>query len=629
MRDPSAVPGARALHRRRRRAAFGTVAILAIVGLGGQRVLAHRSSSQPTSLLSGPRCIPAHLNGSALLPGTTLTVSPLPGSYDASPHTQISLLSAAPSALKDVSVEGSQTGAHDGRLKPYSQGDGASFVPSHPFVPSEQVSVRGQEHTHGRWVRFAYSFVVSEPDVLGHPAPGAKPKAAAGEAWTFHSQPAMEVPAVKVNLNSPRAEGGDIFMAPYTGPGQDGPMIFDNTGNLVWFDSLPTGVVASNLQVQSWEGKPVLSWWQGYIPPQGFGEGEEVIADSSYRTLFRLQAGNGYVADLHDFHLQDDGTALMTVFNPIRCDLSSIGGSREAAVTDTLFQEIDVRRHLVRREWHAVDHAPISESNASGRSSSLEWPFDYFHINTIERRRDGNFLISARNTSAVYFVDAATGQITLQIGGQHSGLQMGSGTSTAYQHDAHELPNGEISIFDNGGVPMVHSQSRGIVVAVDSQAHTDTLLEQYEHPNALEAGSQGDMQALANGDWLIGWGAQPYVSEFAPDGTMVFDAQLPAKTESYRAYRFPWNATPAQPPALAVSSANGRLQVYASWNGATNVAGWRVLGGAGPSKLKPVGAASRSGFETTIGVSGAPAYVAVQALGSSGDVLGTSRTVHV
>ena len=85
-----------------------------------------------------------------------------------------------------------------------------------------------------------------------------------------------------------------MFTAPYSGPGQSGPMIFDDSGNLVWFDPLPAGTEATNLQVQQYEGQPVLTWWQGYIPPQGFGQGEEVIADASYRQIGRVHAGNGY-----------------------------------------------------------------------------------------------------------------------------------------------------------------------------------------------------------------------------------------------------------------------------------------------------------------------------------------------
>jgi hypothetical protein len=626
MKDPSAVRSALAPRRRRTRATFGIVAILALVGFGGGRVLAHRGSASHSSLPIA-RCVPAKLNGSALLAGTTLTVSPLPGSYDASPRTQISLLGAHAHALSHIGVYGSQTGDHSGRMKAYSQGDGASFVPSKPFAPGETVSVRGRQSIAGRIVRFAFRFTVAQPDTLAHPAPGAKPTAKAGEVWTFHSQPGMVVPAVTVSASSSQVAGGYVFAAPYSGPGQDGPMIFDDSGNLVWFRPLPTGTVASNLQVQSYEGRPVLSWWQGYIPPQGFGEGEEVVLDSSYRTLFHLNAGNGYAADLHDFHLEPNGTALLTVFDPLRCDLSPFGGQRDSAVTDTAFQEIDLRTHLVRREWHAVDHASISESNSSAKSATTAWPFDYFHINTVERRQDGSLLMSARNTSALYFLNPRTGQFTLQIGGRHSAVKLGSGTGTAYQHDAQELPNGEISVFDNGGVPMVHSQSRGIILAVDASARTDTLVGEYEHPKALDSGSQGNMQRLENGDWFFGWGAEPYFSEFTPSGTMIFDAHLPGATESYRGYRFPWSASPAESPAIAASAASGRLTVYASWNGATDVASWRVLGGASPQQLAALASAGRSGFETAIAVPSVPAYVAVQALDASGAVLGSSRTI--
>ncbi|MGN6372086.1 MAG: arylsulfotransferase family protein [Solirubrobacteraceae bacterium] len=628
MKDRSAVRSTPVPRRRTRRATFGLVAILALVGFGGQRVLAHRSSSSHGAPPAIARCVPAKLNASALLPGTTLTVAPMPGSYVASPHAQISLLGAPAHTLSDITVHGSQTGDHSGHLKAYSQGDGGSFVPSKPFAPAETVTVRGRQQIGERSVRFSFRFNVAQQDVLARPPAGAKPQPKPGEVWTFHSQPGMTVPAVAVEGSSSQTAPGYVFTAPYTGPGQDGPMIFDDSGNLVWFHPLPAGLVATNVQVQSWKGKPVLTWWQGYIPPQGFGEGEEVVADSSYRTLFHLHAGNGYLADLHDFHLFENDTALLTVFNPVRCDLQAFGGPVDSAVTDTAFQEIDLRTHLVRREWHAVDHTSIGESNASGKTASMEWPFDYFHINTVGWRKDGSLLISARNTSSLYFLNPRTGQITLQIGGQHSGVTLGAGTSTAYQHDAQELPNGEISVFDNGGVPMVHSQSRGIVLSIDPNAKTDSLVGEYEHPKGLDSGSQGNMQLLENGDWFIGWGAEPYVSEFTSSGTMIFDAHMPAKTESYRSYRFQWSATPAEAPAIAASASGSKLTVYASWNGATNVARWQVLGGSSTKQLAPLASAGRSGFETAIPVSSAPAYVAVQALDSSGAVLGTSRTIR-
>lgn len=600
----------------------GAVVTVALAGFGGH-VLARRSSHAPPS----PSCAPTQLNVSAVLPGTPLAASPLPGSRDASPSTQISLLGAPAGAISGVSVSGSSTGIHNGRLEGYSQGDGASFLPTKPFRVGEKVTVRGLVVVGASPHPFSYSFTVAKTDTIPHPAPTPKPKGKPGEVQAFHSQPGMSPPAVSVTTSSPQQGSGYVFATPYSGPGQDGPMIFDRDGNLVWFHPLPSGVESTNLQVQQYAGRPVLSWWQGYIPPQGFGEGEEIVVDSSYRTLFHIHAGNGYLVDLHDFHLMPNDTALLTVFDPIQCDLSSVGGSHGGAVTDTVFQELDLGTELVRREWHSVDHVALSASYASASSSTSEWPFDYFHINSLERRADGSLLVSARNTWAVYVLNGSTGQITEQIGGKRGSYKLGSGSQTAYQHDVQELPNGELTIFDNGGVPMVHSQSRGIIVSLDRTGKKETLVSQFEHPTPLKSGSQGDVQSMENGDFFLGWGAEPYFTEFTPSGTMVFDAHLPHGTQSYRGYSFQWTGTPSTGPSIAVSKANGTLTVYASWNGATNIASWRVLGGPTPSSLTPIASGTKSGFETAIPTRGAPAYVAVQALDSSGAVLSTSTTV--
>ena len=287
--------------------------------------------------------------------------------------------------------------------------------------------------------------------------------------------------------------------------------------------------------MQQYEGKPVLTWWQGYIPPQGFGQGEEVILNSAYHQVTRVGGGNGYKADLHDFHIDAaNDTALLTVLNPIHCDLASVGGPQDGAVTDSIFQEIDLRTRLVRREWTSLDHVALAESYSSAVGSSTEWPFDYFHMNSVDLQSSGNLLLSARNTWTLYELNGQTGQVQARAGGRHSTIKMGSGTLTAYQHDATVLPNGLISVFDNGGVPTVHPQSRGIVVALNQQTGTETLVAEYEHPSALKAGSQGDVQALANGNFFLGWGAEPWFSEFNSAGQVLFDARMPNADESYR-----------------------------------------------------------------------------------------------
>jgi hypothetical protein len=349
---------------------------------------------------AAPQCVPSQLSRTDLLPGTNLAVSPLPDSLDASYATQISLLGYPASALSGISVRGTASGDHSGRLEAYSQGDGASFVLDKPFRSGETAIVHGKLTVAGKTSSFAFHFTVAVRDnSLGHRPSAVKPAGKAGEVQAFYSRPELHAPVVTVTASSPGQSPGDLLMAPYSGPGQDGPMIVDGSGNLVWFNPLPTGTESSDLQVQQLEGKPVLTWWQGYIPSQGFGQGEEVIADSSYHQILRMRAGNGLAADLHEFHITPQTTALLTAFDPIRCNLSSVGGPRDGAVTDSLFQEIDLRTHLVRREWHPLDHVSLSRSYANPTRSTPEWPYDYFHLNSVVPRRDGSLLLSERNAS--------------------------------------------------------------------------------------------------------------------------------------------------------------------------------------------------------------------------------------
>jgi Arylsulfotransferase (ASST) len=571
------------------------------------------------------RCVPTTLNRSAVLGGTSLAVTPLPGSYDALPRTQISLLGAPPQALSGVAVKGSVSGDHGGRLRGYTQGDGASFVPSAPFVSGETVRVTGSVSAGGHRQRFSFQFVIAREDVLPHP-PSLHPSKDPGEKMHFHSRPTLEPPSVVLSHTSTASEAGYIFTAPYNGPGQAGPMVFDEAGNLVWFSPVPAEDAAANLQVQQLGGKPVLTWWQGYIPPQGFGMGEEVIADSSYRQIGRVHAGNGYKVDLHDFHLTPQGTAVLTAFEPIRCDLSSLGGPRGGAVTDSLYQEIDLRTGLVRREWHSVDHIPLADSYSNAVTTTTRNPFDFLHLNSVDQLSGGATLLSARNTWALYEINSETGQVLVRIGGRRSSVKLASGTHTAYQHDAMVLPDGDISIFDNGGVPMVHPQSRGLIESIDGGSVS--LIASYEHAGRLQSGSQGNMQKLGNGDIFIGWGSKPYFSEFSSSGQLLYDAHFHGSYQAYRGYRFAWTGAPSSSPTAVLTGSTSRRTIYVSWNGDTRTASWRLLAGTTAQSLAPVASATRSGFETALKPPAPASYFAVQALDASGAVIGTSATIH-
>jgi hypothetical protein len=616
--------------RRLRVLLAGGAVVVVLASATTLALASHRIEAEQAaySVPSAGRCTPTKLNASALLAGTGMAVSPLPDSYDASTETQISLLGAVPSRLGAVHVVGSQTGAHAGRLIAYSQGDGASFVMAKPFSAGETVTVRGSVKLGAKTQPFAYHFVVAHQDPVDYDAAAApSTKRDYNEMQHFHSRPELEPPALVVSARSSLSAPGELFAAPYNGPGASGPMIFEEDGNLVWFHPLPSGKAATNLQVQQLGGQPVLTWWQGRIPPQGFGQGEEIIDNGAYQEIGRVHAGNGYLADLHEFHITPDGTALLTVFDPIDCNLSSLGGPSGGAVTDSSFQEIDIKTGLVRREWNSLDHVALGDSYSAATSASTIWPFDYFHLNSIDQLADGRTLISARNTSALYELDTVTGQVLANIGGRRSSVKQTAGAATAYQHDASVLPNGTISVFDNGGVPKVHAQSRGLVLAINPQAKTDEVIAEYDHPTPLAAGSQGDIQAQEDGNLFIGWGAEPYFSEFSTSGQLLFDAHMHGSYQSYRTYRFPWTGAPSEAPAIAASKTGSQMTVYASWNGDTRTASWQVLAGPTATQLTPVASAARAGFETAIVTPVAEGYVAVQSLGASGEVLGTSRTI--
>jgi Arylsulfotransferase (ASST) len=374
----------------------------------------------------------------------------------------------------------------------------------------------------------------------------------------------------------------------------------------------------------------VLTWWQGNISVHGFGLGTDVVLDGSYAKVAQVKAGNGLMADLHDFQLTGRGTALITAYDPILCNLSAAGGAAYGAVTDGVLQEIDVRTGLVRMQWTSLDHVALGESYESAARSSLAFPYDYFHLNSIDLDPDGSVLLSARNTWAAYDVDPRSGRILWRLGGRRSSFREGSGTRTAWQHDPRALGDGTFSIFDNGSAPTVHGQSRGIVLRLDPGSRTATLVSQLRHAPPVIAESQGNLQALPGGGWFVGWGQIPDFSEFGAEGQLMFDAHFPAHDQSYRSFRFDWTGTPAHRPSLAVAGSAGGNTLYASWNGATLVSAWRALAGPTPTALAPAAEVPRSGFETAIALAPGAAgpYFAVEALDASGRTLSVSAAVR-
>jgi hypothetical protein len=550
-----------------------------------------------------------------------VAISPQPGTPDASPSTQISFLGAPGTQVSAVRAVGSRSGVHSGVVRPYSTGDGASFIASHPFTAGEKVTVHALVGTVAVGTSFtiAHQASVSQKEFPLNPG---DPRA----VQHYSSAPSLTPSTVRITTSAkPGAAPGDLFLAPYQGKGSPGPMIADQAGNLVWFQPLPAGVSATNFQVEQYQGKPALVWWQGRIIQVGFGEGEDVIYDSSYHRVATVRAGNGYRADLHEIRITPQGTAWIDVFDPIHMNLSSVHGPANGVITDSVVQEIDIKTGLVMWEWHALGHIALSESNNPVPKS---YPWDYAHLNSADPGSSGDAMVSVRNTWTLYDIDMRTGAFRWRIGGRHSSFRQGPGTRFYWQHDAEFQPGGLISVFDNGSDPPKEKQSRGLLLRPDTSGHTVSLVKQFTNPSkTLLAESQGNALSLPGGDWLLGYGRLPNFTEFDAAGHVLLDGTLGREVQNFKTFLSPWSGQPTTRPSIAVRrSSAAALSVAVSWNGATQVASWRVLAGASSGALAPAATAAKAGFETTVTAPSPGPYVAVQALDGSGAVLGTSAT---
>ena len=558
---------------------------------------------------------------------SALAISPLNGTPDASPSTQISFLGIPASQISGVSVVGSRSGSHSGTLRSYASAAGASFVPARGFSEGERVQASALVGPRGHARRVGTTFYIAR--LVSYPLPAGRtpPPATPATNQSFLTQPKLLAPTIRVTTTSPAASPGDIFLTTNSGRGQNGAMIINGAGQLVWFKPAATGNAVTNLQVTQYAGKPALAYWEGHID-LGVGFGSDTILGSNYQPVVSVHAGNGYYADLHEMQLTPQGSAYISAYTLVRADLSSVGGSKDGALQDAVVQQVDVKTGLVMFEWHAYGHVALNDSYASSPRDANR-PWDFFHMNSIslDPWGDGNFLISSRNTWAAYEVDHESGAVEWRIGGKRPSFHMGAGTGTAFQHDARWQPDHTITIFDNGAVPKAHPYSRAIHERIDFAHRTVTLISRDVRTPPLLSGSQGDNQVLANGNWFVGWGEDPYFTEFNAAGQMVFDAHLPYPAQVYRAFRFQWSAIPAAVPSIVLKAAGATTTVYASWNGATGVGAWQVLAGATPSTLAVVSTVPSGGFETAIAAPSAAAVFAVRALGPAGEVLGSSHAV--
>lgn len=466
---------------------------------------------------------------------------------------------------------------------------------------------------------------------------------AASELHHFFSRPDLKVPKVTVLQEGSFSPSRYIFLdVPSGAPGGGGAMIMDARGGLVWFGPDTSVSHKLDFNAQTLNGQPVLTWWQGQVV-DGHGEGKGAVSDSSYQLKYLVNGHNGVAVDLHEFNITPQGTALITAYRTHSgVDLTGVGGPKSGYIYSGVFQEIDIVTGNLIFEWDSYNPAhpalspvPVTETHlpfVAGRGTKT-LPFDYFHINSVDLDADGNYVVSARHTWTIYNI-SKTG-INWRLGGKRSHFTLGPGARFAWQHHVRVHGTDRLSIFDNGTCTPQFSgpetRSRGLILSFDTTTRKAALVKEYIHPGVnVLAHAEGSTQILPSGEVFMEWGTEHRFTQFTASGKVVLDGILVKGASSYRGFSNEWKGNPADVPAAAARSrSGGGATVYASWNGATEVASWVVFAGRTPTTLSRVGSAPRTGFETAIAVASSGPYFAVHALDAASTVLASSAPVKI
>ncbi len=343
-------------------------------------------------------------------------------------------------------------------------------------------------------------------------------------------------PVLTVLVDQPGQAAGDLFI---TDMGDTAAtLITDNAGQVVWTSAGAKSY--ANMRLQTYQGRPVITWWESHATGlAAYADGQTVIEDIAHNVITRVQKHGDVSPDEHEFLITPRGTAYVVSYVRTKADLRSVQGPEDGLIMNGIFEEVDLATGEVLHHWESLDHVALTESHAGVPSDPTE-PYDYFHINSVAPTPDGNVIISARHTWAVYKVDLATGAVRWRLGGKKSDFDLPGSATFAWQHDAQFEDPTTVRMFDNGsdGEVTVTDESQVLWFRVDEAAREARLVRRLVHPAKISAQAMGNAQRLDNGNLLVGWGTAKRVSEFADDGTLLFDATLPEV--SYRAFRQVW-----------------------------------------------------------------------------------------
>ena len=549
-------------------------------------------------------------------------LSPVRDAQYVNPQTTLAVrygpeLTQAQAAGLSYTVEGAQSGSHSGAVVLGEDQKTIFFKPDHPFTLGEKVTVRIGQLTFPDGASYAsitYNFWVSSsqpqppstafPESLldalpqastsGQSAPSVQPQAVSN----YLTLPA-DIPPYTVTVSNPsQAAPGYIFVAPFdfphTGPRQPSYLlIMDNQGEIVYYQPVEQGLVDYDFKVLP----------TGQLVYYNSGDSTFHLMNANYQEVGSYKAGNGYTADLHEFQLLENGHALILAYDHQPVDMSKVvaGGKPDAAVIGLIIQEVDQDQN-VYFQWRSWDHFALFDTYKDLTTATV----DYVHGNALELDTDGNIMLSSRHMSEITKIERGTGAIIWRLGGKNNMFTFTNDVPFSFQHDIRRLPNGHITLWDN---LMEKGSSRPIEYVLDEVNKTITTVWDYQHTPPVWSRAMGNAQRLENGNTFMSWGyplvtasdptyAYVNVQEVTPDKTTVFELVFEPLIVDYRAYRFPWTGLPLTQPELAAKVESGQITLGYSWNGATEIASYKVYGGSDRSNLTLLDTQTRSGFET-------------------------------
>ncbi|ORY90641.1 ASST-domain-containing protein [Leucosporidium creatinivorum] len=441
------------------------------------------------------------------------------------------------------------------------------------------------------------------------------------------------------------SDGGDQKLLTFIGArGADAvdpaPYLFDDDGELVW--SGRKGNVM-NFQKHVYKSQDVLVWYTGSEEYPGYGHGQWQIYDQTYTLIATVEAQRigPNATDPHDFQITADNTAVIEYWDSRKADLSPLGGSADGYAFDCVVQEIDIESGDLLFQWSTRDHIPITETYYKLHEPHLgltkETAFDAHHLNSVWKDDANNFLVGMRGSSTLYYISGSTGEVLWRLGGENSDFDVHESARFNFQHNAKIVGSGAehtflVTLFDNGANQYEQrvGEARGLILRVDKRFMRATVEHEFWPSFHGIATSEGSVQLLPNGNVVVGWGIVPYYSEYSPNGTLVHDVSLGAggtTLHSYRATKAPWVGRPLTRPSFAIDPLRDD-RAYASWNGATEVTHWRLLGGSRPKLLTRLEQTRKLGFETELYISARNDYFAVAAYDVKGKCLGVSESHH-